>query len=207
MRYDPRRHLWAAFSVADAYSLLSGGSARWWLSGGWAIDHWRGAVSRWHGDLDVSTLRPGLPALLGRMPTHLRPVAAMDGSLLPLEQHLDDAGLRNIWIRDENRDRFVLQINLEDGDESVWRYRRDPQIAVWWSAAVAPVRGVPTGTPATQLLWKSRDPRPQDEHDLRVSRDLLRTEERRWLLRAIRTAHPESPWAANLGESLPPESD
>ncbi|SCG38409.1 nucleotidyltransferase domain-containing protein [Micromonospora inositola] len=195
MRYDPRRHVWAAFSVADVRSLFGGCPARWWLSGGWAIDHWLGAVSRRHGDIDVSSLRPALPALLSSLPTRLRPFAAMSGHLLPLGEHLDDPELHNIWIHDEDGDRFVLQINLEDGDESVWRYRRDPRITLRWSSAVATVCGVPTGTPATQLLWKARSPRPQDEHDLNVAHGLLRPDEHRWLLRAIRTAHPRSPWA------------
>ncbi|MEU8166097.1 hypothetical protein AB0B97_06215 [Micromonospora sp. NPDC049004] len=195
MRYDPQRHVWAALSITDVCSLLGRCPARWWLSGGWAIDHWLGAVSRQHGDIDVSTLRPGLPALLGSMPAQLRPIAAMSGRLLPLTEHLDDPELRNIWIHDENRDRFVLQVNVEDGDESVRRYRRDPRISLGWSSAVATVRGVPTGTLATQLLWKARDPRPQDEHDLSIADRLLLPEQRRWLRMAIRTAHPHSPWA------------
>lgn len=133
--------------------------------------------------------------MLGSVPAHLRPFAAMSGRLLPLMEHLDDPELHNIWLHDEDRDRFVLQINLEEGDESVWRYRRDPRIALPWSSAVANVRGVPTGTPATQLLWKARDPRPQDEHDLSVADGLLLPKQRRWLRMAIRIAHPHSPWA------------
>ncbi|MET7963892.1 nucleotidyltransferase domain-containing protein [Micromonospora zamorensis] len=195
MRYNPQWHVWAALSITDVCSLLGGCPARWWLSGGWAIDHWLGAVSRRHGDIDVSTLRPALPAMLGSVPAHLRPFAAMSGRLLPLMEHLDDPELHNIWLHDEDRDRFVLQINLEEGDESVWRYRRDPRIALPWSSAVANVRGVPTGTPATQLLWKARDPRPQDEHDLSVADGLLLPKQRRWLRMAIRIAHPHSPWA------------
>ncbi|MFC0506404.1 nucleotidyltransferase domain-containing protein [Micromonospora costi] len=195
MRYDPQRHIWSALSVTEARSLLTGLPTRWWLSGGWAIDQWLGFESRHHGDIDVSTLRPALPALLDGMSARFRPFAAMNGRLLPLPEHLDDPALHNIWLHDKNRDRWVLQINLEDGDETVWRYRRDPRITLPWSRAVALVRGIPTGTPATQLLWKSRDPRPRDEHDLTISHGVLRAEDRRWLREAIRTAHPQSPWA------------
>lgn len=167
----------------------------WWLSGGWAIDHWLGGASRPHGDIDISTLRPALPALLGAMPVQLRPFAAMGGQLLPLADHLDDPEAHNIWVYDQGRDRFVLQINLEDGDEAVWRYRREPRITLPWDSAVALACSVPTGTPATQLLWKSRYPRPQDEHDLSVAHGILRPEERRWLRESVRSAHPQSPWA------------
>lgn len=172
--------------------MFAGCAERWWLSGGWAIDHWLGGVSRPHGDIDISTLRAALPALLGVMPVHLRPFAAIGGHLFPLTDHLET---HNIWLYDQGRDRFVLQINVEDGDEAVWRYRRDPRITLPWGSAAALVRSVPTGSPATQLLWKSRDPRPQDEHDLSVAHGLLRPAERQWLRKAIACAHPRSSWA------------
>jgi hypothetical protein len=197
VRYDPRRHRWAAFTVAEVRALFPGRRG-WWLSGGWAIDHRLGATSRAHGDIDISTLRPALPALLAGLPAGLRPFAARNGHLLPLAEHLDDPELHNIWVHDRGRDRFVLQINLEDGDDTVWRYRRDPRITLPWSRAVDLVRTVPTGTPATQLLWKSPAPRPCDQHDLDFSRDLLRPGDRSWLCAAIRRAHPQSPWAHGL---------
>ncbi|MEV4828035.1 nucleotidyltransferase domain-containing protein [Micromonospora sp. CA-248260] len=195
MRYDPQRHLWSALSVAEVHELFAGCPTRWWLSGGWAIDHWHGSPSRPHGDIDVSTLRPALPALLHALPADLRPFAARRGHLFPLADGHDATGLHNIWVYDAGRDRFVLQINLEDGAETDWRYRRDPRITLPWESAVVSVRAVPTGTPGTQLLWKSPDPRPRDEHDLDVARHLLTPAQRRWLRDAVRLAHPHSPWA------------
>lgn len=195
VRYDPHRHIWAALSVAEVRSLFTGGPARWWLSGGWAIDHWLGRPSRAHGDIDVSTLRPALSGLLDDLPAQLRPYAAISGHLLPLAGQLGDHRLHNIWVHDPDRDRFVLQINLEDGDGAGWRYRRDPRITLPWGSAVTPIDSVPTGAPVTQLLWKSRDPRPRDEHDLDIAHGLLSPEQRRWLGEAVRRAHPRSPWA------------
>ncbi|MEU1885057.1 hypothetical protein ABZ491_06170 [Micromonospora rifamycinica] len=195
MRYDPRRHLWAALSVAEVGASLAGCPARWWLSGGWAIAHWCGGPGRPHGDIDVSTLRPVLPTLLRALPAGLRPFAARRGHLSPLAERPDDPEVHNIWVYDTGRDRFVLQINVEDGDGSGWRYRRDPRINLPWEAAVGWVDGVPTGTPVTQLLWKSRDPCPRDEHDLDVAHRLLGPAQRRWLRAAVRRAHPHSPWS------------
>ncbi|QDY10523.1 hypothetical protein FJK98_28050 [Micromonospora sp. HM134] len=197
MRYDPRRHLWSALSVAQVRALFTTCPARWWLSGGWAIDHWHGSgsPSRPHGDIDVSTLRPALPALRPALPADLRPFAARRGHLFPLGKRHDDPEVHNIWVHDPGRDRFVLQINLEDGAETGWRYRRDPRITLPWDSAVASVDSVPTGTPVTQLLWKSPDPRPRDEHDLDVAHHLLGPAQRRWLRDAVRLAHPHSPWA------------
>ncbi len=123
-----------ALPVQALASLLQGCPSRWWLSGGWAIDHWAGTVSRSHGDIDISTLGPALPALLGSLPGHLEPFAAMDGDLYPLALRLDDPGLHNIWFRDRRHGRWVLQLNIEAGDRAAWRYRRDPRIALPWGA-------------------------------------------------------------------------
>jgi hypothetical protein len=185
-------------AVADVAAILTPSDARWWLSGGYAIDHWLGRTTRSHGDIDVSTVRSDLQRLLAVLPAPLEPVAAMSGRLRPLVQHVDDPALRNIWVRDGEH--WALQINLEDGDERYWRYRRDPRITLPWNRAIAVVRGVPTGTPATQLLWKSAAPRPCDDADCAAVRHNLSSDDREWLRDAIRTAHPDSPWALPVQE-------
>jgi hypothetical protein len=194
-----REHfLWQPLEVATVAAMLGLSDARWWLSGGCAIDHWLGRTTRTHGDIDVSTLRSGVQQLLAVLPTGLEPVAAMSGELRRLADHVDDPALRNIWVRDGEH--WVLQINVEDGDERCWRYRRDPRITLPWDRAVADVRTVPTGTPATQLLWKSAAPRPCDDADCAAVRHVLSGDERDWLRGAIRTAHPDSPWALTIPE-------
>jgi hypothetical protein len=201
MRHDPVRDLWLPLSVQALASLLQGCSSRWWLSGGWAIDHWSGRVSRSHGDIDISTLRPDLPVLLGALPGHLEPFAAMAGQLYPLASRLDDPDLHNIWLRDKRHGRWVLQLNIEAGDRAAWRYRRDPRITLRWDLAVRDVGAIPTGSPAAQLLWKSPRPRPQDDADLALALSALPVAERRWLAEAIRTAHPSSPWIMIIPEA------
>ncbi len=196
MRYDPERDLWSPLSVQAAATLLQDCPARWWLSGGWAIDHWLGTVTRSHGDIDISTLRPELSTVLGSLPGHLEPFAAMGGHLHPLASRVDDPDLRNLWLRDERSGRWVLQVNIEAGDQEVWRYRRDPRIALPWETAVRQVSALPTGSAAVQLLWKSPRPRPEDDADLAAALKVLSAGERRWLTEAMRTAHPSSPWVA-----------
>jgi hypothetical protein len=190
---ERERFRWQPLEVATVAVMLERSDARWWLSGGRAIDHWVGRTTRAHGDIDVSTLRSNLQQLLAVLPAGLEPVAAMGGQLRPLADHVDDPALHNIWVRDHGR--WLLQLNVEDGDERCWRYRRDPRITLPWDRAVAVVRTVPTGTPATQLLWKSAAPRPRDDADCAAVRHTLSGDEREWLRGAIRTAHPDSPWA------------
>lgn len=204
MRHDPARDLWSPLSVQALASLLQGCSARWWLSGGWAIDHWVGRVSRSHGDIDISTLRPALPTLLGSLPGHLEPFAATDGHLFPLASRLNDPDLHNIWLRDKRHGRWVLQLNIEAGDQAAWRYRRDPRIGLPWGLAVRDVGAIPTGSPAAQLLWKSPQPRPQDDADLALALGTLSGAERHWLAEAIHTAHPSSPWVSVFPDAQSP---
>jgi hypothetical protein len=195
MRYDPARDIWSPLPVQTVASVLEGCPCRWWLSGGWAIDHWTGAVSRPHADIDISTVPAALPAVLGSLPGHLEPFAAIGGHLYPLASRLHDPGLHNIWLRDRRHGRcWVLQLNIEAGDQAAWRYRRDPRITLPWDLAVRDIAGIPTGAPAAQLLWKSPHPRPQDNADLALALGVLTTAERYWLAAAIHTAHPSSPW-------------
>ncbi len=205
MRYDPERHIWAPLAVAEVVALLAGCGSRWWLSGGWAVDHWLGAGTRDHADIDISTLRSGLSEVLRCLPADLIAMAARRGQLSPIGSALDDPQLHNIWVYAAHLDRWVLQINLEAGDETRWRYRRDERIALPWTRAVSVIRSVPTGSPGTQLLWKSADPRPRDHADLAAVLGRLDVSERSWLLESVRTAHPGSPWAH--GTALSAEQD
>ena len=86
-----------------------------------------------------------------------------------------------------------------DGNE--WIYRRDPRARLPLARVVRRRDdGLPYVDPAVQLLWKAKDPRPQDELDFATVTPLLSRDERRWLAGAIGLAHPESPWVTRLSE-------
>ncbi len=140
-----------------------------------AIDHWLGPPTRKHGDIDISTLRPNLPILLTALLPQMQPFAATGGHLLPLTEDIDDA-VHNIRVRDSHCDRWVLQVNLEEGDETRWRYRRDPRVTLPWDRAVAPVRSprperLPhscCGSRATPPSGRAR-PRHRPRHAVRAT--------------------------------------
>ena len=48
--------------------LLGPSSARWWLSGGVALDHWLGTNTREHDNIDVSTTIADLPQVVQDLP-------------------------------------------------------------------------------------------------------------------------------------------
>ncbi|OIH97581.1 nucleotidyltransferase domain-containing protein [Curtobacterium sp. MCBA15_001] len=194
-RNDPAVDVWSPLSVPAVAELLSGTPA--WLSGGVALDHWLGRVTREHGDVDVSVTRGHLPSFLSTLPVSLRPFAAQDGWLTPLDELPSLAGVVNVWCRDDRSGRWSLQVNAEVGDDASWVYRRDSAVTLPWSDAVLVVDGVRTVAPQVQLLWKSRSPTATDEDDRRQVMPRLGPAAAEWLARSIRTAHPDSPWAAD----------
>jgi len=188
----PPQAAWQPLSVTQVATFLGSAAARWWLSGGWAVDRWIGRQTRDHGDIDVSVARPDWQTLIHALPRHLTAYAAMSGRIRPLADHADDPALHNLWVTDGKA--WVLQVNLESGDEDGWRYRRDERVRRGWPDAVHLIDGVPTGSLATQLLWKSAHPLPKDDHDLAVGLPRLSNAEHDWLAGTVALAHPDSPW-------------
>lgn len=194
MRYDPARHHWRPLAVGAATSVLGASSTRWWLSGGCGLDHWLGRTTREHGDIDISVTRQDWRRLVAELPVGLEPLAAMSGALLPLAACADDPALHNLWVRSADTGAFVLQINIEEGDRELWRYRRCPEITRPWAQALSEVGGVPTVHPAVQLLWKSARPMDKDDQDRAAILPVLSSADRQWLIEAVQRAHPHSPW-------------
>jgi hypothetical protein len=52
--------------------------------------------------------------------------------------------------------------------------------------------------PEIVLLFKSKAPRPVDEHDFRVAQPLLDSEARAWLSAVLERTAPGHPWATVL---------
>jgi hypothetical protein len=145
MRYDPDVDVWDPLRPADVAALLRGCGARWWLSGGCGIDAWLGRATREHGDTDVSVLRTDWSALAAVLPARLEPFAASDGELFTMPGGPAPSAVHNIWIRDAGTGRWVLQVNLEEGDERAWRYRRDPSVSRAWERVFRSGGDLPVG--------------------------------------------------------------
>lgn len=195
--------VWRPWAVHELATHLP--SSGWWLSGGWAIAHTLGRPVRRHVDIDVSVLPSAIVSTL-RTLTEDQPYLAWEarrGHLIPLPTHPEELAesttrLRSIWIQDPTTEVFVLQINVESGTPDSWVYRRDPRITASWTSAIREVQGIRTGSIATQLLWKSKSPRPFDDIDLAVALRGMGVETLGWLTAAVRLAHPASPWVTRL---------
>jgi hypothetical protein len=119
---------------------------------------------------------------------------AQRGVLTPLAARGVTDDVRNLWARAHDGGPWRVQVNLEDGDDTRWRYRRDRRVQRAWDDVIWHHGALPFVNPAVQLLWKARDVAPKDQLDYDAVAPRLAAAEQAWLTGAIALAHPESPW-------------
>lgn len=197
--YGTSSGLWAPISLLEAATVLGGMNVPWWIAGGHAIELFVGRQIRDHGDLDVGVFRRD--QLLIR--EHLKGwdlQAASGGTLRPWplgKRLLDD--VNDVWGRQGPEDPWALQLNLNDSVGDRWVFRRDQLVSrPLGEVVVRTSEGLPYLAPEVQLLFKAKDPRPEDERDLEAALPLLTRERRRWLDQAISKSHPDHPWLLRL---------
>jgi hypothetical protein len=187
---------WEPFDVATVQRLFAPVDARWWLSGGVAWEVFVGSMWREHGDIDVSVWRGDWPRVEPYLVDALDLHVAQRGVLTPLAERGVTDDVRNLWARERSGGPWRVQVNLEDGDGTRWRYRRDSRVERAWDDVIWHHGALPFVNPAVQLLWKARDVVGKDQLDFDAVAPRLPATERAWLAEAIALAHPESPWNA-----------
>jgi hypothetical protein len=190
---------WRALSPPDAARLLAGVDAPWWIAGGWALEMFRGTVSRAHIDLDVGVLRRDISRLLDRLSGweifeakagHLRRLAA---------RALPRTDVHSLWGRPTAGDLWTIELMLDEADGDMWVYRRDPRIRRSLATAIRQnADGISYLAPELQLLYKSRAARKRDDTDFAQTWPLLSDDARLWLCSALELVAPRHPWIENL---------
>lgn len=196
---------WVPLPARAAADLLGRSSARWWLSGGAALDHWLGRSIRERPNTDVSTTPAHLGALIEALPSGFSAWAPAGEDAVVAWADADlETDLQPIRIRDDEAGAWVLQLNVEDGTDAAWMYRRDPRLQLPWDRAVLAIDGIPTGAPEVQLTWKALRPRPQDDVDKDAVLPGLSDDAQAWFERAILTVHPHSTWSIHVRSPFAP---
>ena len=180
-------------AVAD---YLSAFDRPWGFAGGWAIDLFRGRISREHSDIEVAVFRGDLDRL-ARLWSDAEFVVMVDHA----PQHWDQrsaivAPAHELHVRIGG---LSFELLLNERDQSDWCYRRDlsirmPMARVFYTTT----SGLPALAPEVALLFKSKATRPKDELDFACVAALLMPETRIWLRDAVSKSLPAHPWLRRL---------
>jgi hypothetical protein len=184
---------WEPYDVERVAEVMDRVGARWWLSGGEALDRFVGRRTREHGDVDVSIAAAETETVVARLADGFDVRFASGGRLYRPGEPAPTT--HNLWVRERTGGPWRWQVNGEPVDDTTWRYRRDARVQRPRDRAILELGGLACIAPAVQLLWKAASPRERDEADRAVVFPLLPAGEREWLRGAIALAHPDSPWA------------
>lgn len=194
---------WAPLAPREIADLFTGIDARWWISGGAALDLVVGAPIRERDNVDISTIPSALEAVVAALPAHYE-LWAPDGdeAIKPYVPAHEDIQPLRVW--DTTAHVWTLQINVEDGAPAAWVYKRDPRLQLPWPQAVIDVDGIPVGAPEVQLIWKSLRPRPADTIDKDAVLPHLSDDQKAVWEKALWRIHPHSGWTIPVRSPFAP---
>jgi hypothetical protein len=179
----------------------------WCVAGGWAIDLWLGRLTRAHAGVGVAIFRDDQIALRDFLASGWRVSVVGPGggrrAISPGDRQMLMVPVQRLLAtpRGDSSAGREIEFLLNESDTVDWIYPRDARIRwpkVQWSVRGA--FGVPALAPHLAMLFKSRDPRPPDELDLRSSVPALPPELKRWIACAIALSDASHPWIARLNE-------
>lgn len=189
---------WAGLGPAEVRSTLEGLATPWWMCGGWGIDLWLGRQTRSHADTDIGCHRADVGELCGHIPDW-EIFAALDGKLRPLSEGPLSEDVSSLWCRRRDHTRWGLQVMIEEADERLWYFRRDPRIVRRRSELTCrSPSGIEVLRPEIQLLYKAKDIRPHDEADFVAVLPKLDARSLTWLEDGLERMHPDHPWRDRL---------
>ncbi|MFC4147736.1 nucleotidyltransferase domain-containing protein [Micromonospora mangrovi] len=188
--WDP----WPPEVVADR---LAGVDVPWCVAGGWALDLFRGATTRSHGDLEIAVPADRFAEVAARFPECEFRVAG-GGRTVPLSAEALRAHHQTwAWERDADVWRFDVFREPHDGD--TWICRRDARLRLPYAELIRrDPQGVPYLRPEVVLLFKAKALRDKDRVDFDAVLPLLSTPQRRWLDDALALVHPAHEWRRQL---------
>lgn len=186
---------WQPLTIGEVQERFASVAVPWWIAGGHAIDLFVGRTTRSHNDIDIEMFRRDREVLFDVFPewdlftvSHGGLVAWRRGTTIAPH-------VFGVWGRPSPEEPWAIEVMLADGDETTWRFRRDPDISlsgeqlVRWSPS-----GIPYCTPEVQLLYKSKMARPKDDIDMARVLHAMSMSQRRWLADAIMRGDRNHPW-------------
>ena len=182
-------------------ALLADFSRPWVFCGGWAIDLFLDRQTRAHKDVDIAIARRDQLLmqmyLTGR---GWRLQIAHQGTLTDWQTgEYVELPRHGIWCQHPTAEPDFLELLLNEIDDGMFRFRRDPTVTRSLDEAfIRAPGGLPILAPEIALLYKSSSLEPDNWADLRAVLPSLRSSRRTWLGAALAQQNPRHPWLAEL---------
>jgi len=169
----------------------------WAVAGGWAIDFYLGELTRKHKDLEIAIWRDEQEQIHRYLAgwdcksyNNGYPKEWLQGNTLHLPVH-------EVHCLDKNHE---LEILLNERENGVWTFRRDKRITSPERCfAIDNSAGVKVIAPEIVLLYKAKDPSPNDILDLENTLEEMEAKSRTWLFESIYKINPKHKWLSFIG--------
>jgi Aminoglycoside-2''-adenylyltransferase len=191
--------VWRSVTPAEVLEWLAPLSVPWWIAGGWALDLYLGEVTRPHGDIDVGIFRCDAPSVCASLHDWAF-FEAQAGSLTRLEPHTAPRkAVHSLWSRRCGESVWTFELMLDEGGGNAWTFRRNSNIGRPLEIAIhRSSKGIPYLAPEIQLLYKSKEIRPNDQVDFERVVGRLHKDARAWLRTSIARMYPTHAWLSEL---------
>jgi hypothetical protein len=176
------------------------------VAAGWALELFRGEVTRDHEDLEIAVpagqFGPVRAALAG---FDLEVVGS--GHRWPLDSPAFGV-MHQTWVRDRATGTYRLDIFREPHDCDTWICRHDHSIRRPYEQLIAHTPdGIPYLAPEVVLLFKARHARPKDHADFTGVLPLLGPDRQAWLRAMLARLHPGHRWLTYLQQPQLPRRE
>ena|SRR6266850_2411705 len=190
---------WQAVRPNEAVSWFSSVKVPWWIAGGWALDLFVGKETRPHQDLDIGLFRRDAPEML-RAFAAWEFFEAKSGVLTRLRAGETPAlDVHSLWGRPVGTELWTLELMLDESENDMWVFRREPAIRRAPSTIVRRnSEHIPYLAPEIQLLYKAKSPRDRDQVDFTRIAPCLDPTSRAWLLDALVRLTPDHEWISAI---------
>ncbi len=189
-------------AVRQVTAILRDFPRPWFVAGGWALDLFLGRETRTHDDIEVAIFRRDQEAIWRHLSDWVMEKIALgggDAKRQPWRGEWLAPPIHEIHATAKGGEFRELEILLGEAWADTWRFRRN--LAVTRPVADIGLRtpeSVPFLAPEIVLLYKAKNPRPNDEQDFRTALPALPAERRQWLRASLAVVHPGHPWIASL---------
>lgn len=179
------------------FELMQNFTKPWYIAGGWAIDLFIGQQTRDHKDIEIAIYRQDQLTLQRYLSDwELVKIAAGQKLAWPPGEHLE-LPIHELHARSSNGEK--LEILLNEHKNQKWQFRRHLSITrPLGQVGMKTNSGIPFLSPEIVLLYKSKNPRAEDEHDFENTALLLPNQRRAWLKRSIEQYLPGHDWVTLL---------